>query len=93
MCQHVALYAPGALGMMLQRPRRIAEMMVDEICAFYATERPRGLREIHIVVFHPSMMNDFKTTIQRKYENLQVTVLQNSLTRITKAQLQKFRTE
>ncbi len=60
MCQHVALYAPGALGMMLQRPRRIAEMMVDEICAFYATERPRGLGEVHIVVFQPNMMNDLK---------------------------------
>ncbi len=68
------LFIPLTSGMMLQRPRHIAEKMVDEIGAFYGTDRPPRLREIHIVVFKRGMMKDFKMAIQRKYKKLQVAI-------------------
>ncbi len=40
---------------------------------------PQSLKTIHIVLFEPSMVNDFKVTVQEKFKALQVFPWQNAV--------------
>ena len=57
---------------MYQRPRDMARAMMNGINAFYTKANPQSLKTIHIVLFEPSMVNDFKVTVQEKFKALQV---------------------
>ncbi len=57
--------------MMSNGAREFASAMLDGINAFYTEDRPQNIKLIHIVVFQPGMVKDFKTIIQHKAHGAQ----------------------
>ena len=53
-------------GQIGQSASLMASIMVDAVCEFYKTKRPRSLKEIIVCIFQPSMLDEFVDAVDSK---------------------------